>query len=879
MVEIVITSSVLILALMLIRKICWGKINRRLQYSLWILVVIRLLVPASFFTSSLSIMNVAEYARDAANAKWQNIQIEEEISQAEDNYQSDIAFEQKIPEISDTKGGLHGNGIVTESNAASNSPTLPIKPEQGHTSVQQDSGILQNILLIVYMMGAFIIGGCILLCNLKFRKRLMADRQFLGKEGQISVYLTSSISSPCLWGIGKPSIYLTEKSILSQERKQYILCHEMTHYRHRDHIWSVVRILCLVLYWFHPLVWVAARLSMEDGELACDEGTFVCLGLQNREAYGRTLIEMMTETEKKSQLLFCTTGMINSKEEIKKRIKAIALYKKHVFWTAVPVIILAVLLSACTTGREKEKTTDTQGNVENSELTSETKTAEDVILNADGSFRLAEYEVELTGDDEKEKIVFDVAFSADLESSDGVITNQVLQENLWRGSEIFVRILEGKETQTQTSDVAEMILGEYVFSSMYVGTGNLAVVKVDGKKCIMHFSNIVDQGSGVFGYELWQIMPYGTDAVLLEEMNASYAEPTKGNNSKDVINQVLAVGEKLDQYLAGSGTQMLLSVSDESDKCYLYGSQNGLFDKGRRQSAFNAFMTEAKGSGFELQLEDYFYPDGKEPLTKLPEDAEERIRSGEILSMEINKNNTTAGRIDLNGDGKEEVLYLEALGPNYNGNGWNDWEHINSNFRVRVNDWYYESQGTNVEPVLMAFSPDGEQILLAVYDDGPSGDPLTSFYRYDDTGLYTAGEIYADLRSASIDEDGVLKCTLRVDMIQTEWVWAYYEWNGNEIVQREEDLYYYVDDSQWREQEQLSLMLLRKITVFAARSESSKAIEMDPQEVRNIATDGVEWINLEAKDGTSGWIRVESGWLPSEEVEVSELFEGRILAD
>ena len=116
-------------------------------------------------------------------------------------------------------------------------------------------------------------------------------------------------------------------------------------------------------------------------------------------------------------------------------------------------------------------------------------------------------------------------------------------------------------------------------------------------------------------------------------------------------------------------------------------------------------------------------------------------------------------------------------------------------------------------------------------------------------------------------------------MIQTEWAYAYYEWNGSEIVLREDDFYYYVDDSQWRKQEQFPLMLLRKITVFEDRSESSQAIDMDPQEVRNIATDGVEWIKLEAKDGTAGWIRVESGWLPSEDVEVSELFEGRILAD
>ena len=64
MVEIIITSSVLILVLILFRKLCWGKISRRLQYGLWLLVVIRLLIPAQFFTSSLSIMNLVEYAQE-----------------------------------------------------------------------------------------------------------------------------------------------------------------------------------------------------------------------------------------------------------------------------------------------------------------------------------------------------------------------------------------------------------------------------------------------------------------------------------------------------------------------------------------------------------------------------------------------------------------------------------------------------------------------------------------------------------------------------------------------------------------------------------------------------------------------------------------------
>ena len=73
-----------------------------------------------------------------------------------------------------------------------------------------------------------------------------------------------------------------------------MLAHELTHYRHRDYLWALIHIICLSIYWFHPLVWAAAVLSRRDSELACDEGTLRKLGHENRAEYGRMIIEMST---------------------------------------------------------------------------------------------------------------------------------------------------------------------------------------------------------------------------------------------------------------------------------------------------------------------------------------------------------------------------------------------------------------------------------------------------------------------------------------------------------------------------------------------------------------------------------------------------------
>lgn len=58
--ELLITSSVLICVILLLRRVLRGRISLRLQYALWLLVAVRLLVPVSLFSSPVSVMNAVE---------------------------------------------------------------------------------------------------------------------------------------------------------------------------------------------------------------------------------------------------------------------------------------------------------------------------------------------------------------------------------------------------------------------------------------------------------------------------------------------------------------------------------------------------------------------------------------------------------------------------------------------------------------------------------------------------------------------------------------------------------------------------------------------------------------------------------------------------
>ena len=64
MAETIITSSVLIIALALLRRAWRGKLSPILQYALWLLVAVRLLAPATLFHNPLHILNVVHYTAD-----------------------------------------------------------------------------------------------------------------------------------------------------------------------------------------------------------------------------------------------------------------------------------------------------------------------------------------------------------------------------------------------------------------------------------------------------------------------------------------------------------------------------------------------------------------------------------------------------------------------------------------------------------------------------------------------------------------------------------------------------------------------------------------------------------------------------------------------
>ena len=205
--------------------------------------------------------------------------------------------------------------------------------------------------------------------NLAFRARLAKRARRIEYPGcKLPLYITEAVETPCLFGVLRPAIYITPEAASEPVTLAHSVEHELTHYRHGDHIWALLRCLCLVLHGYNPLVWLAAALSRRDAELACDEATIRRLGEAERAAYGRTLIRI--SCERRATLLRTATTMNCGKSGLRERIALIAKRPKTAAYALVILILAAVTVTGCTFTGAQAGEPDLEGFIaENSGLT------------------------------------------------------------------------------------------------------------------------------------------------------------------------------------------------------------------------------------------------------------------------------------------------------------------------------------------------------------------------------------------------------------------------------------------------------------------------------------------------------------------------------
>ena len=348
LINVVITSSIMIVVVMILRKLFGSRVKSGAICVLWALVAIRLLIPVQLFGN---VVNVADYlTENVINLQGRGITTEVQV---------------KWDSVSDSQTGDNsqaGNGVYPAGRVQSGSGTQSDSNLQAANNAQADGNMqtgssvmsdgnaqtgsyvkIVNYMWVIWLTGMVVMFAVVVVSNLIFTGRLMSSRKLAGKSGRINIYNTDNVNSACLYGVFHPAVYVNNKAA----DNEFIISHELTHYRHRDNWWALVRMLCVCIYWFNPFVWMAAHFHKEDCELFCDEAVIRNCSASEKQKYGEVLLNAAARHSGRLSDIYLLSGASSGYHELKKRIERIAgsrkTYKSAAFVLIVIVVAVTVL--------------------------------------------------------------------------------------------------------------------------------------------------------------------------------------------------------------------------------------------------------------------------------------------------------------------------------------------------------------------------------------------------------------------------------------------------------------------------------------------------------------------------------------------------------
>lgn len=167
----------------------------------------------------------------------------------------------------------------------------------------------------------------------------------LGIRRNISLNIYNTLPSAMLIGFFHPKILLPE-SAENLEGLEFILRHEIIHYRRKDLYFKFLAFLVNALHWFNPLVYIMRRRMDIECELSCDEAVLRGAEKSIRCSYGRTVLAAMDASA--GQKTVFTTYFNSGKETMKMRLSAMLETPKKKFSVIALTLCLLLLVSVCT---------------------------------------------------------------------------------------------------------------------------------------------------------------------------------------------------------------------------------------------------------------------------------------------------------------------------------------------------------------------------------------------------------------------------------------------------------------------------------------------------------------------------------------------------
>lgn len=522
LINVIITSSVMIIVVLFLRQMFGGRIKNSVMCILWALVAVRLLIPVQLFNN---VINITDYVVRTVSDLW------ESESTSDDDIFKEGSLYNETDNVTSTAEIEQNSSLVNPLHSVNDGSSEKV-PLSGNISQKKGNsrgeiGII-DVLHIIWLAGVAITILIVVISNLIFARKLILTRNKIGAIDGIKIYRSDVAGSACLYGIIRPAIYLNT-SVVGNE---FIISHELTHYKHMDNWWSLVRTLCVCIYWFNPLVWVAAHFHREDCELFCDEAVVKDYGKNERIQYGQMLLNTAIEQSGRLSFVYFLSGASSGYRELKKRLERITDDKKTYRSVAFAILVVAMVVTVFSFGNETIK--GSLGDESNANMEGKSAGQRNNVDMKNYVFN--EYKYDLTHDGIDDIVIMELyGYSEDIE-------------------DVYKALDDTRKYVTVT--VKDGISGKVIYTKNVGNSGSangfISIVEDNGLYYIMDGNKGVWQGEGLEQYTVYdfvageisvidefRVVYYATEEVA-DRTRRRGEEPINKEQADEVYNSMIA---------------------------------------------------------------------------------------------------------------------------------------------------------------------------------------------------------------------------------------------------------------------------------------------------------------------------------------------------
>lgn len=301
-------SSIVALVIIGIRLLIGSKFPKVLSYSLWGILLCRLLIPVSF-SSEVSLFNFYPVVVQNFSSSEEQVGVEDnldiQVGAIEHNITEDVAFDLSFEYLSYI-WIIVALGLIT-------------------------------YCVITYRLTLRKLDEAIL-CKKKLK--ITGSLGQLMERRKIKIYSLEGLYSPIVCGLLNPKIIVPSQLLEANKEQnlEMVIMHELIHIKRFDNIIKWIALVTACIHWFNPIIWLALILSHKDMERSCDEGVIYLAKQDIRKAYAQALISFSLE----GNSLKNATVVAFGESDMKSRIKGILNYRRPKFWMAILGVLIVI---------------------------------------------------------------------------------------------------------------------------------------------------------------------------------------------------------------------------------------------------------------------------------------------------------------------------------------------------------------------------------------------------------------------------------------------------------------------------------------------------------------------------------------------------------